>query len=254
VTTRRPSGDRRRVRVKCPTCGRTFRWNSLARHRRNKHPQTEISALEAPNSEVRVRSDVTYSPLRCGECHGVIPTGTPRLKIVSDPGNRRKRWTHLVCPPSPTGGSAPSTPQNTEGPLALSLVASGVDPTPKSPPREGAPPASQATAGSPIVPSQRLLELGVVGTRAGGKTIVLELAEPNAEDVLSRLIGDDIVRCQTCAVFGKTVAVPKSYLPQHDLTEHADLWHRGRALAELAAIEERGGRKKIAKPSDTGRT
>jgi hypothetical protein len=247
ATTRRP---RTKLRVKCSTCGRTFRWNSLARHRRGKHPEVPIPALERPNVEVRVRPFVLRVASRCFRCGEVLPAGTTQ-NIMDDrqPNSRRPRWAHLVCP-RPSGASPPN-PQNEGAPLALALLGSGVALSPFPLPASATPPAITATTGDALVPAEKILELGIVGTRASGKTIVLELAEANAEDVLRRLVGDDILKCQTCAAFGKTVAVPKSYLQTHDLTEHRDLWIRGRTLAEARLLEERERRERLAKARDT---
>ena len=114
----------------------------------------------------------------------------------------------------------------------------------------GDPPTPSATSGDAIISGERLLDLGIVGTRAAGKTIVLELASANAEDVLRRLIGDDIVRCQTCAALGRTTAVPHSYLQTHDLTEHRDLWVRGRTMAEARVVQERAAKRALPPGGD----
>ena len=119
ATTERPPGDqelRYRRQVRCPTCGKRMRDNSLPRHRRNRHPEIAIPLLEDPNTAVRVRADLTWSALRCAECRQVIPIGTPRNLLVMDNCGRRTRWAHLVCPsllPARAGGS-PLHPQERE--------------------------------------------------------------------------------------------------------------------------------------------
>jgi len=242
-----PVTNRRRKRVECPTCHRRMRENSLPRHRERWHPQLPIAALEAPSSEVRVRSEATYSPMRCSECRVTIPVGTPKCQLVVDLSGRRAKWAHLVCPTSASGGNPPNPQKEREDPLTLALTGSGGDPTTPTPsPRVGDSPILPTTTGDALVPLDKLADLGIRAISCDGRVIRIELAAANAADVATRLFGGDMVPCRTCAALGHPTSMPRSYLPRHDLEAHSDLWRRGRLMAELAAIEE-GKKARVAR-------
>jgi len=258
ATTRRPSGDqelRYRRQVRCPTCGKRMRDNSLPRHRRNRHPEISIPALEEPNTEVRVRADLTWSALRCVECRQIIPVGTPRNLLVMDACGRRTRWSHLVCPsPLPVGaGGSPLHPQEKRdnspplGPTGLALT-----PYPTLPP-PGNPPASPATTGdqpTPVISAEQLLELGILSAKAGERSIVLDVSG-DASQVLERLVGGELVQCRTCKdLRGEVFVVPSGYRERHDIEVHGDLWRRGRLLAELEALKSRDEKKGLPTRSE----
>ncbi len=244
ATGRRHAGDRRQ----CPTCKRWFRRTALSRHRQRRHPEMPVPALEV-EGKVVVRDRLLTQAVPCSKCHQTIAMGTPLVTLAYD-REAKRRWSHLVCTPAAPPLAANTQTQNPPGLGLTALALATAVPTPNPRPLAGDPPTPSATSGDAIISGERLLDLGIVGTRAAGKTIVLELASANAEDVLRRLIGDDIVRCQTCAALGRTTAVPHSYLQTHDLTEHRDLWVRGRTMAEARVVQERAAKRALPPGGD----
>lgn len=245
ATEGRQAGDQPATRVRCPTCHQFFNRTALARHRRRRHPEITIEALETPNHEIRLRNRKTYSALRCAECHQVIPVGTETSTLVYDTSSRRPRWAHLRCPPNSPEGASPPSPQKEEEetPPGLELVAFTLPPTPSPTPATPPEPAT-GRGDSPLISPERAIDLGIVGARSAGRHIILELKEENAAQVLSAILGQELTECLTCKDLGRgRVVMPRSHLTRHDFEEHADLWRRGRLLAEIAAIRERQNRR-----------
>lgn len=242
ATKRRRVADRRR----CPACGKSFRRTALARHRSRKHPETPILPIERLVSQPVIKTRATYCAMTCPDCRTVIPAGTPLASLVKT-DLRRAPYAHLVCRAANGNGSAskgvPPLEPHQKGPPVLATLARA-PPLYSLSPQAGDPPTSPATVGDALLSRRDLEDWGVRRIRAEGtKRIAIELEGDRAAEFVKRLVGEeysDLVECSTCRdVLGVRLSVPRVDLSRHDTEAHADLWHKGRLLAEMRAIEER---------------
>jgi hypothetical protein len=218
ATVRRHAGDEsasgRRTQVKCLTCGSYFNRTALTRHRKRKHPETPVAALEV-DGKVVVRDRLLTQSVPCRTCGQTISAGTPMVTLVYD-RDAKRRWSHHVCPAASPNSSAKTHTNNPPQGLDLDL-------TPNPRPVAGDPPAkSLIVEGEALLTSAEVADLGLTGSRAGTGVLVLEfrgLSQEQVHERERRLLGGSFVRCNWCV--DKVVTVLESRLAEHRAVDHA---------------------------------
>jgi hypothetical protein len=258
ATTRRPVGDhagRKRERVRCEVCNRTFRWNCLERHRRRRHAGAQLDPTVKRLGAVDVLPPQGFAlriACRCPRCKQVIPAGATDVFDDRPDGARRAKWTHLVCPVAASGASPPNPQREKDSlPTLASLATPSLEGSP-FPPRAG---DQIGDPRPPLLTAAQVEELGVTKTRVSKGLLVIELRGRSEEEVRAieqRLLGGGLVRCTWCV--GEVTTVLASMMEEHVLIDHAEDLRRwvAKGVAEDARVLEERHRARKALPAPKG--